>query len=258
MSEGLELTARRPAGRAVVVGASSGVGRALAEELADRGWDLVISAREERDLAALAGDLELRHGARVHPQAIDLAEPDFDGRAYSEACVGRLGEIDAFFVTAGLVDSRDRGPGEPEVTARVILVNYAGVVQLIARFAELFEARGAGTLVSFSSIAAAAPRSQNTVYSSAKAGLETYCQGLRHHLSQTPVILQTYALGYVDTAMSFGMKLLFPVASPASIARYVVDHLDRDHGRLYLPRFWALVVLALRALPWSIYKRLSF
>lgn len=258
MSEPLRLTARRPAGRAVIVGASSGVGRALAEELASRGWDLVISAREARDLTALAGDLELRRGTRAHCRVIDLAEERLDGRAYLDACVELLGEVDAVFVTAGMIDSRDQGPGEPAVTARLIQVNYTGVVQLIARFAELFEARGGGVIVTFSSIAAAAPRRQNTVYSSAKAALEVYCQGLRHHLSPTPVILQTYALGYVDTAMSFGMKLLFPVASPAWIARHVVDHLGRDRGRVYLPRFWAVVVLALRALPWFLYKRLSF
>ena len=167
-------------------------------------------------------------------------------------------DVDAIFVTAGMIDSRDQGPGEGEVTARLIQVNYASVIQLVARFAERFEKRGRGNIVTFSSIAAAAPRRQNTVYSSTKAALETYCQGLRHHLNSTEVILQIYALGYVDTAMSFGQKLLFPVASPEWVARYVVDHLDQDRGRVYLPRFWAIVVLVLRALPWFIYKRLSF
>ncbi len=249
---------RTVTGRAVVVGASSGVGRALAEELARRGYDLVISARETRDLAAVASDLELRRQTRVHCLSIDLAAPDFDAQGYRDACVELLGQVDAIFVTAGMIDSRDHGPGDAETTARLIQVNYASVIQLIARFAELFETRGRGNIVTFSSIAAAAPRRQNTVYSSTKAALETYCQGLRHHLSPTPVILQTYALGYVDTAMSFGQKLLFPVASPTRVARYVVDHLDRDHGRVYLPRFWAIVVFALRSLPWFIYKRLSF
>ena len=247
-----------PAGRAVVVGASSGVGRALAEELARRGWQLVISARETRDLEALASDLALRHGTRIHCRTIDLGAADFDARAYRDACGELLGDVDAVLVTAGMVDPRDRGPGEPETTARLIRVNYESVIQVVARFAEVFEARDGGTIVTFSSIAAAAPRRQNTVYSSAKAALETYCRGLRHHLSPTRVILQTYALGYVDTAMSFGLKLLFPVASPAWVARYVADHLHRDRGRIYLPRFWAIVVLALRSLPWFIYKRLSF
>jgi short-subunit dehydrogenase len=244
--------------RAVIVGASSGVGRALAAELARRGFDLVLAARDERDLASVASDIETRHRTRVHVCVVDLDSPTFDAREFCQVCCDRLGEVRAVFLTAGMIDDRDVGPAEPEVTARLIRVNYSSIVELVAELARVFELRGSGTLVTFSSIAAAAPRRRNPVYSSTKAAVEVYCRGLRHYFRDSEVVVQTYALGYVDTAMTFGQKLLFPIASPAEIARHVADNLHRDRGRVYLPRFWALVVLVLRHLPWSLYKRLSF
>ena len=249
---------RSPAGRAVIVGASSGVGRALAETLAREGYDLLLSARDRRDLEVLAADLRLRDRIGVHVHTIDLSEPELATAAFIDTCVRELGRVDAIFLTAGMIHSRDHGPGEADTISSLIWVNYANMIQLIAGFARRFQEQAGGDIVTFSSIAAAAPRGRNVVYSSAKAGLETYCRGLRHHLDGTGVTLQTYALGYVDTAMSYGQKLLFPVASPAKVADYVVRNLGRDRGRVYFPRFWLPIVLVLRHLPWSLYKRLSF
>jgi short-subunit dehydrogenase len=244
--------------RAIVVGASSGVGRALAAELSRRGFDLVLAARGERDLEAVAADLRLRWGNAVAVEPIDLAAPDFDARSFCERCLARLGGLDAVLVTAGLIDPRDVGLTEPELAARLVRVNYSGVLQLVAELGRYLEQQDRGTPVTFSSIAAAAPRRKNAVYSSAKAALEVYCRALRHHFRDRKVVVQTYALGYVDSAMTFGQELRFPIASPEKVAAHVVRNLGRDCGRVYLPRFWALVVLVLRHLPWSLYKRLDF
>lgn len=244
--------------RAVVVGASSGVGRALAAELAARRWDLVLAARDARDLEAIAADLELRWSVRVAVKPFDVSGPEGSIARFCDECSAHLGKIHALFITVGQVDPVDRGLSDLATIERLVAVNYTNVVKTIARFGALFEAQDSGTIAVFSSIAAAAPRSRNVVYASAKAGLEAYCRGLRHHFSCTGVKIQVYALGYVDTAMSFGQKLLFPIASPRRAARFVVANLTRDVGRIYYPRFWSLVTLILRYTPWFVYKRLQF
>lgn len=243
---------------AVVVGASAGVGRALAAELAAQGWDLVVAAREARDLAAVADDLELRWPVDVVARPFEMSGSDQEIARFCEECATRLETIDAVFVTVGQVDAVDRGLGDLATIERLVRVNYTNVLKLIARFGTLLEAQGGGTIALFSSIAAAAPRSRNVVYASAKAGLEAYCRGLRHYFAGTGVTIQVYALGYVDTAMSFGQKLIFPVVSPRRVARFVVANAARDLGRIYYPRFWYLVTRALRCLPWFVYKRLQF
>ena len=243
---------------AVIVGASSGVGRALAGALAARGWKLGLSARDRRDLEAVAADLNLRWNVECHPLPSDLSNWNYAGQEFCQECINALGAIDAVFYVAGSIYEPDEGSSDDETTRKLADVNYVSAIKTLGAFAKLFQHQGRGTLVGFSSIAAAAPRRQNVVYASAKAGLETYLRGLRHRFADTEVLVQGYALGYVDTAMAYGKKLLLPAVSPDAVASEVVRNLNRDIGIKYYPAYWRLITLALRLLPWSIYKRLRF
>jgi short-subunit dehydrogenase len=243
---------------AVVVGASAGVGRALSAELGRRGYDLVVSARHAEDLEALAADLRLRHRVAVTPRPLDLCGPPEDLDRYVDECFALLGEVAAVLVTAGAVAENDDGLAPPGVTAALVKTNFLGVATLAGAFVERLEAQGRGTIVMFSSIAAAAPRGRNVVYGAAKAALEHYGRSLQHRLAGGRVRVQIYALGYVDTAMTAGRRLLLPPADPGHVAATVVDRLDRDRRFTYLPRYWRAVVFVLRRLPWPVYRRLSF
>jgi short-subunit dehydrogenase len=243
---------------AVVVGASSGVGRALAEALAARQTDLVLAATDRRDLEAVASDLALRWGVQAHVWPLDLADPSLDVAGACERWVALLGRVDALLLPVGYVNPEDDRLPTRALLETTVRVNYTGVVALIAELARHFERQGHGRIVAFSSIAAAAPRRRNMVYASAKAGLEAYLQALRHYFAGSRVLVQTYALGYVDTALSYGQRLLLPAVSPRSVAAAVVRNLDRDVGRVYYPTYWGWVTGLLRLLPWAVYKRLRF
>ncbi len=243
---------------AVVVGASSGVGRALAEALAERGADLVLAATDPRDLQALANDLSLRHAVRVHAYPLDLADPAVCFADALNRWQHLLGHIDALLVPAGYVDAGDAELPSRELIETTVRVNYTAVVGLIAECARRFAARGRGRIVAFSSIAAAVPRRRNMVYASAKAALEVYLRALRHYFAGTRVVVQVYALGYVDSAMTFGQRLLLRPVAPERVAARVVRDLKKDLGRVYYPRYWALVTRLLRLLPWWAYRQLRF
>lgn len=245
-------------GGAVVIGASAGLGRALSAELARRSYDLVVSARHSEDLDALAADLGLRHPVAVTPRALDLCGPPEDLGRYVDECFTLLSEVDAVLVTAGAVADDDDGLAAPGLTTRLLQTNFLGVATLAGAFVERLEGQGRGTIVLFSSIAAAAPRRRNVVYGAAKAALEHYGRSLQHRLAGGNVRVQIYALGYVDTAMTAGRRLLLPPADPRDIAATVVDGLNRDRRFTYLPRYWHAVVFVLRRLPWPIYRRLDF
>jgi short-subunit dehydrogenase len=243
---------------AVVIGASAGVGRALAEVLAGRGCDLVLAARHERDLRALAADLTTRHGVRATAVPLDLAGPDEDLDRWYRACTAELPEPDAVLVTAGTVDDADDGLAAWDLSARIVTTNFTSVMKLAGRFVAGFEERGGGTLVLFSSIAAAAPRRRNVAYAASKAALEAFGRSLQHRVAGTEVRVQVYALGYVDTAMTRGRQLRLPPVAPAAVADHVVAGLRRDRRVSYYPRYWAPVTRGLRMLPWSVYRRLDF
>jgi decaprenylphospho-beta-D-erythro-pentofuranosid-2-ulose 2-reductase len=244
--------------RAVVVGGSAGLGRALCEELASKGYDLVIGARHPEDLDAVTADVRVRYSVAATPLPIDLCGSAETVQDYAAECFGVLGGVDAVLIPAGAVDDTDDGTAPWSVTTPLVETNFLGVATLAAAFVERFETQGRGTIVLFSSIAAAAPRGRNVVYGAAKAALEHYGRSLQHRLAGGNVRVQIYALGYVDTAMTAGRRLLVPPADPRRIARTVVSGLDRDRRFTYLPRYWRAVVTALRLMPWPIYRRLDF
>ena len=240
---------------AVVIGATTGVGRALARALAKRGRDLVVVARSERDLQATASDLALRFGIRADVIALDIARPDLDVDKLVEQCARTTGEVDTVFIPAGAVLDTDVGAC-PDVVGPITAVNYLGPAKIAAAFGREMARRGKGAVVMFSSIAAAAPRSRNAAYSAAKAALEVYARALRHELEPKGVRVAVLALGYVDTRLSFGMQLRFRVATPNEVATFAMGSDLR--GRHYYPRFWWWITCVLRHLPWSVYRRLSF
>jgi short-subunit dehydrogenase len=243
---------------AVVVGASAGVGRALSYALAQRDYDVVLVARDERDLGPLASDLVIRYGVHAAPIAFDVANSDASLDSLLRRCRSQLGSMDAVLFPVGLVDDCDDGFASWETTDRLLATNFTSVVKLAALCLSEFEREGRGAVVFFSSIAARAPRKRNVVYSAAKAALESYARSMRHRFAASDVHVQLYALGYVDTSMTRGRRLLLPKASATRVATQVVTGLDRGSQFLYLPRWWSVVVRGLSLLPWSVYRRLDF
>lgn len=242
---------------AIIVGASTGLGRALATLLAEQDWDLVIASRSQPDLDALADELRLAHGVAVTPIAVDIAVDD-DIEAFLDAADAAVPDPTAVLITAGAVAEVDDGTGDWTTISDLVAVNMTGVMKLGGRYVERFEARGHGTLVLFSSIAAGAPRRQNVAYAAAKAGLECFAGSMQHRLGRTDAAVQLYRLGYVDTRLAQGRDLKLRPADPVRVARRVVDGLGGRSRTVFEPRYWAVIVRGLRALPAPIYNRLDF
>jgi decaprenylphospho-beta-D-erythro-pentofuranosid-2-ulose 2-reductase len=248
--------AARTAPGAVVVGATSGVGRALARSLAAAGHDLVLAGRDAAELDVVAQDIVFRHNRRCQALVTDIADPAFDVDAFVAASLEHLGgSVDSVFITAGGAREDDVGPN-PSVVAPLAALNFVGPARLGAAFGRVMQTVGSGAIVFFSSIAASAPRSENSAYSAAKAGLGVYAAGLRHALEPHGVRIIAVTLGYIDTPQSFGMQLALPVASPEAVAERLLKISQGPGGTYHLPRFWRLVTTTLRALPWPIYRKL--
>jgi short-subunit dehydrogenase len=247
-----------PPRNCVVVGGSSGVGRALVSQLCASGDSVLAIARDRKDLEALQSDCLLRHGTPIRILAADLTAQDFDSRTLVDRCTAELGTVSHLFLPVGAIHPADRGVPPPEVLASLTTLNYLRPAQLIGAFCNYFSTRGSGNIMIFSTIAVAAPRANNAAYASAKAALEFYCRALQHHFSASNIRIQICALGYVDSSMTFGSQLRFPVSTPSRAARFAL-RMSRGHARFsYFPRFWYLVVTILRMTPWPIYKRLRF
>lgn len=243
--------------RALIVGASAGVGRALCEALAQRGAALMLVASDARDLDALAAHLRLVYRVEVQTVAADAVRVAECVEQVGKAAAA-FGAIDSLYFPIGASRAEDRGLLGMEQASAILNSNLTVVIGLTSRFLpqllELPQAR----IVGFSSIAAIRGRKANVVYSAAKRGLESYFESLRHLTAATGVRVQLYRLGYVATQQSFGQRLLFPSVTPQQVAQEVVRKLDKDIGKVFFPRYWALIALAVSWVPWPIYKKLDF
>lgn len=262
-SEGVSMSSQRLSGtgsadQAVIIGASAGLGRALAEHLASEGWDLVVASRRQRELAGLADELAAAHGVTVTPLVVDVSCSDASLLDFIAAATDAIPEPDAVLITVGSVADVDEGTGDWATTTELITANMTGVMKLAGHYAEVLERRNRGTLVLFSSIAAAAPRRQNVAYAAAKAGLDSFAGSMQHRLGRSKAAVHLYRLGYVDTRLAQGRDLKLKPADPRKVAARVVDGLGGRSRTVFEPRYWGLIVRSLRILPSPLYNRLDF
>ena len=242
---------------AVVVGASAGLGRALAERLAASRHDLVVVASDARDLEALAADLRIRYGVRVVAVALDLGREASSAEPLARAVAELGGGLDALLLPVGWTAARDEVEVEPGVPERLLRTNFLSVVTLVSGLLPALREKPRSSIVGFGSVAAVRGRGANVVYAASKRALQTYFEGLRHACASSSVSVAFYVLGYLDTSLAFGRRTLLPRADPARLAARVVRDLGRRDGVMYHPALWRLVCAALPLVPFSIYKRLK-
>ncbi len=238
----------------LVIGASAGLGRALAEALARQGQDLFLVASDEKDLIPAANDLSLRYDVRVAWLASDLRKMDAAGLC--AAFFKKFDGLDSLFIIAGWGDpNADSGAVSQELADDLIEINFRAPISIINVFLDHLSMRPGTNIVGAGSVAAVRGRRINSIYASCKKGLGFYFECLRHYLSDTPCRVQFYHLGYLATQMTFGKRLLFPAANPTLIAEKIIAGLGRDRAR-YLPSWWAPIALILKSLPWPVFKLL--
>jgi short-subunit dehydrogenase len=239
---------------AIVVGASSGLGRALATELARHQHPLLLVASDLRDVDALAADLHLRHGVAVRALALDLGREAAPGERIIDALAG-LPDARVLLLPIGMSRNDDDFSLDAAAIGQLIAINLHAPTAIV--HALLPALTGVhGTVVGFGSIAAVRGRGNNVAYAAAKRGLESLFESLRQRHRPRELRVQFYRLGFLKSNLTFGENLPLPAANPDTVARTVVERLTRGSGTWFLPRWWALVALALEWVPWPIYRRL--
>jgi short-subunit dehydrogenase len=237
----------------LIVGASAGLGRAVAERLAADGHALYLIASDPRDIAALVSDLNIRFGVKVTGESLDLEK--LDAAALRRRVHDSIGPVENLFYIAG-VSMLDSGQISDDLAVRLIEVNFTAAVRIVNAFLLDLKESG-GNLVGAGSVSSSRGRRTNSVYAAAKSGLETYFAAMRHYLAGSQCRVQFYRLGYIETRMTFGQRLMFPALKPDQGAKVIADNLGRDLGAVYLPWWWWPIAAIIRLLPWPIFKRLN-
>ena len=244
--------------RAAFVGATRGMGRALARLMAERGDGLFLLGRDPSELERSARDLEARGaGGPVGTAVLDLGEPAGFAEAL-DAADRALGGFDALVVTGGQLDRQEVLARDPGRLERLLHVNFTGSVVLCQMAAERLAARGGGTLCVFSSVAGDRARRSNYLYGASKAGLSAFLDGLGHAYADRGVRVVCVKPGFVKTAMTEGLPVPPFSGEPEPVARAVLRAMDAGRPVVYAPAIWRLVMLAVRAMPRALMRRVRF
>lgn len=245
--------------RIAFLGATKGMGRALARRLAARGDGLFLLGRDATDLVASAADLEIRAGmgTKVSHAACDLENPASFAPAL-EAAEKELGGLDAVVVTAGVFASQDQLEDDPTATARLLIVNFAHTVLFCEEARRRLLARGGGTLCVFSSVAGERGRKPVILYGASKAGLSRYLEGLDHKFRAQGLRVVCVKPGFVKTGMTSGLKPPPFAGEPDAVAAQVLKAMDRGTPVVYVPGIWRWIMLVIRLLPRFVMRRIGF
>jgi short-subunit dehydrogenase len=238
----------------LVLGGTSTIARAIASELAARGFDLALAGRDVAELETVAADLRVRHGVATTVHRMDVLEMD-QHAATLKPCL--TPELRGVVLAFGYLGDQRRAEADAVEARRILDTNLTGCVVALNVVAGHLARAGGGFVCALSSVAGERGRQSNYVYGAAKAGLTAYLSGLRNRLAPAGVQVLTVKAGIVDTRMSAGMPGAALAASPAAVARAVVRAITRGRDVVYVPWFWRWIMLIIRLIPERLFKKLN-
>lgn len=217
---------------ALVTGASSGIGIEFARYHARRGGDVVLTARSEGKLKALAAELEAEHGIKAHVMAVDLGTAEGPSKLIEQITQANL-QIDILINNAGFGGQGRHIDRRLEDEQEMIDLNVKSLVALCHHFGREMSKRAQGRILNVGSTAGFMPGPLQAVYFATKAFVNSFSEALDHELRPQGVTVTLLAPGYVTTAFADraglqGTKLVAGGGkSPRSVAKFGYDAMSR-------------------------------
>ena len=242
----------------VVVGASSGIGEAVARALAGNGCTVALVARRTDLLEAIAADIDRVAGRRLaYVYGGDVT--DFDrAEPLIERIAQDLGGLDLVIYSSGVMPSVAIDEYDIDKDKLMIDVNVIGAMAWLNAAAKRFARTGDACIVGISSIAGDRGRASNPGYITSKAALDTYLECLRNRLARKGVQVTTIKPGYVRTDLIKGTKTALPVIEPHEAARQILQAIEDGAMVRYVPGWWRWVGLVVKAMPSFVMQRVNF
>ena len=244
-------------GRVVVLGGTSEIAAAIVHELQRRApRQVALVGRSSDGLERVARELLAAGCERAFTFELDAMDLERHEQVIGEAFAA-LGGADIVILAVGVLGERGGLPDEVSRAVEVLQVNLVGAGSLLMRSAARLRKQGSGTLVVLSSVAGERPRAANVVYGASKAGLDSLAQGLGDALHDAGVRVLVVRPGFVHTRMTQGLSPAPLSTSPPAVARVTVDGLERDAHTVWAPPLLRWLMVLVRILPRSLFRRLK-
>jgi decaprenylphospho-beta-D-erythro-pentofuranosid-2-ulose 2-reductase len=247
-----------PMPKAVIVGASSGIGAAIARKLAVEGYKVALLARRQEMLDEMAEEINYLAGEE---RAVFYEHDVTDYKKITtlfQTVLQDLQTIDVLIYNAGVQPAVGINEFSAEKDHAMIDVNLKGAVAWLGEAAVLFERMGSGHLIGISSVAGDRGRVANPGYNASKAGLSAYLEALRNRLTRKGVHVLTVKPGYVETDLLPPNAGPFKAVPPEKVAEDVHRAIKRRKQVLYSPWWWRYILVIVQHIPSFLFRRMSF
>ncbi|HOC93554.1 MAG TPA: SDR family NAD(P)-dependent oxidoreductase [bacterium] len=237
--------------KVVIIGASQGIGAAVADEFSRRGCVVGITARNSSNLETVRSCMS----GECHTRTFDASVPE-RAMAEFEALIAEMGGMDIAVINAGTGRPNRDLDWEPE--KETIDINVTGFAAMCNVAYKHFLKQGYGKLAGVSSVIALRGEPGNPAYPATKAFASVYLESLRLNARKRklPIFVTDIRPGFVDTPLTEGQKGMFWLCSSRIAATHIVDAVARGKSIAYIPPKWRAVGIALRHMPDFLYSKM--
>ena len=233
-----------------LVGASEGLGRALALQMSKAGAELVVSARNLDRLQDLVGGLP----GKARAVAVDISDS-----ASVRAAAAEVGEIDGLVFLAGVYWPMTAQTWNAEQAEAMVDINFAGAVRVLGAVMPGFAARGRGHVVLTGSLSGFRGLPGAIGYSASKAGLMALGESMHADLRGSGIQVQLANPGFIRTRLTEKNDFSMPfIMEPEAAARVMFDHMSGNRFKRSFPTLFSLFFRGSQFLPdWAYYRLFS-
>lgn len=241
--------------RVLVLGATSSLAIATMRRLAGNTRFMLVARNPDR-LTAVAQDLLTRGALAAETWVMDLDNTSAHPEMLA-AAAERLGRIDLALIAYGVLGDQRAAEADFEIAAAILHTNFTSTVSLLTWLGNYFQAQRGGTLAVISSVAGDRGRKSNYVYGASKGALNIFLEGLRNRIDRDGVQVLTIKPGFVATPMTAHVPQNALFASPDQVAHGILRAIERRRDVVYVPWFWAGIMLLVRAIPGFRFKKMN-
>jgi short-subunit dehydrogenase len=245
----------------IVVGASSGIGKALAEKLLREGHKVALLARRDKILKEFATEFNQNGSTNALTIKYDSNHFDKSGIVFSKILKAFDNKLDGIIYASGVMPKVEPDEYNTEKDLIMMNTNLLGAIAILNPAAEYFSQKGSGFIAGISSVAGDRGRRGNPVYNASKAGLNYYLEALRNRLAVKGVHVVTIKPGFVATDMLKDADVpdkgfLKPISAEKA-ADAIITKINQGAEVFYVPARWRLVMFIIRSIPSFIFKNLN-
>ena len=231
-----------------ITGASSGIGKAVAEKFANEGWKVAVSARRKELLDELA-----KHN-NISSFPLDVTNQSQINNIFKDV-LNAFGDIDICLFSSGTYEPKDEQNIDPDKIKNVINVNFLGVIDCVKVVEDYFKNKKSGHISIVSSIAGYRGLPNSSGYGPSKAALTNFSESIYFDFKKFGVRVSVVSPGFIKTPLTDKNEFSMPfLKTPEFAAEKVFDGLTKSKSfEIHFPKQLTLILKLLRILPYKIY-----